>query len=124
MTDRDGNRSNPYNPNPEMCCEACTFGGRDHATFCSKYVESEYIAPRPAPLPPSFRASILDMELGADGCFSVPAANRASSPLPPISYQLAPYGMSFKTSAELLKDDIRFTANATLRSYMGGGDGI
>jgi hypothetical protein len=36
MPDRDGNRSNPYHPNPEMCCEACVFGGTGlHAPFCN-----------------------------------------------------------------------------------------
>lgn len=34
MTDRDGNRSNPYKPNPEMCCEACIFGSGEHAPWC------------------------------------------------------------------------------------------
>ncbi len=33
-TDRDGNRSNPYHPNPEKCCEACIFGSGEHAPFC------------------------------------------------------------------------------------------
>jgi hypothetical protein len=34
MPDRDGNRSNPYHPNPEHCCEACAFGRGDHAAWC------------------------------------------------------------------------------------------
>ena len=33
-TDRDGNRSNPYKPNPEQCCEACVFGAAKHAEWC------------------------------------------------------------------------------------------
>jgi hypothetical protein len=33
-TDRDGNRSNPYKPDPKQCCEACVFGRGKHAWFC------------------------------------------------------------------------------------------
>lgn len=33
-TDRDGNRSNPYQPNPDMCCERCIFGTGRHAEWC------------------------------------------------------------------------------------------
>lgn len=40
MSDRDGNRSNPYNPNPEMCCEASVFGRGPHAY--------RYVGTRPA----------------------------------------------------------------------------
>ena len=32
--DRDGNRSNPYQPAPEACCEACIFGSERHASWC------------------------------------------------------------------------------------------
>jgi len=34
MTDRDGNRSNPYKPDPEKCCEACVFDRGEHAPYC------------------------------------------------------------------------------------------
>jgi len=34
MSDRDGNRSNPYKPDPARCCEACVFGRGEHAAFC------------------------------------------------------------------------------------------
>lgn len=34
MNDRDGNRSNPYKPDPAMCCEACVFGRGEHAEWC------------------------------------------------------------------------------------------
>lgn len=34
MNDRDGNRSNPYKPNPQQCCEACVFGTGKHAEWC------------------------------------------------------------------------------------------
>src|ERR1700690_3328585 len=34
MTDRDGNRSNPYRPDPAHCCEACVFGRGEHAEWC------------------------------------------------------------------------------------------
>lgn len=34
MADRDGNRSNPYHPNAEKCCECCAFGRGEHAEFC------------------------------------------------------------------------------------------
>jgi hypothetical protein len=37
-TDRDGNRSNPYHPDPAHCCEACVFGTGEHAAFCSQSV--------------------------------------------------------------------------------------
>lgn len=37
-TDRDGNRSNPYRPDPAQCCEACVFGSGEHAEFCSGWV--------------------------------------------------------------------------------------
>jgi hypothetical protein len=33
-TDRDGNRSNPYHPDPKQCCEACVFRTGEHAAFC------------------------------------------------------------------------------------------
>ncbi len=36
MTDRDGNRSNPYKPNPEKCCEACIFGSGEHVDWCER----------------------------------------------------------------------------------------
>ena len=38
FNDRDGNRSNPYKPNPQQCCEACVFGRGEHAEWCSQYV--------------------------------------------------------------------------------------
>jgi len=54
-TDRDGNRSNPYKPNPSMCCEACAFGTGEHAEFCERVLldvtktsavgPTEYVAP-------------------------------------------------------------------------------
>lgn len=34
-TDRDGNRSNPYKPNPAKCCEKCVFGTGAHAEWCA-----------------------------------------------------------------------------------------
>lgn len=37
-TDRDGNRSNPYRPDPAQCCEACVFGRGVHADFCKGWV--------------------------------------------------------------------------------------
>jgi hypothetical protein len=36
MNDRDGNRSNPYKPDPAMCCEACVFGRGEHAEWCGR----------------------------------------------------------------------------------------
>jgi hypothetical protein len=33
-TDRDGNRSNPYKPNPKYACECCIFGTGEHADWC------------------------------------------------------------------------------------------
>jgi len=38
-TDRDGDRSNPYRPDPERgCCPACVFGhGQLHAKWCPVY---------------------------------------------------------------------------------------
>jgi hypothetical protein len=41
--DRDGNRSNPYSPNPQMCCEACIFGSGEHAWFCALHPQSAAI---------------------------------------------------------------------------------
>ncbi len=35
MNDRDGNRSNPYKPNPEKCCEACVFKKGSHEAWCT-----------------------------------------------------------------------------------------
>ena len=35
MTDRDGNRSNPYHLNPKMACEKCVFGTGYHEAFCT-----------------------------------------------------------------------------------------
>lgn len=35
--DRDGNRSNPYRPDPAQCCEACVFGSGEHAEHCKGY---------------------------------------------------------------------------------------
>jgi len=32
--DRDGNRSNPYKPEPHACCEACCFARGEHASWC------------------------------------------------------------------------------------------
>lgn len=34
--DRDGNRSNPYRPDPAQCCEACVFGKGQHAFWCKE----------------------------------------------------------------------------------------
>jgi hypothetical protein len=34
MNDRDGNRSNPYHPDPKHCCEACIFNRGEHAEWC------------------------------------------------------------------------------------------
>jgi len=34
MPDKDGNRSNPYHPDPDQCCEACVFGRGEHAAWC------------------------------------------------------------------------------------------
>lgn len=34
--DRDGNRSNPYRPDPAKCCERCAFGRGEHASWCSR----------------------------------------------------------------------------------------
>jgi hypothetical protein len=34
ISDKDGNRSNPYRPDPAKCCEACIFSGCDHAEWC------------------------------------------------------------------------------------------
>jgi len=35
--DRDGSRSNPYQPNPDQCCEACVFGTGEHAKWCASH---------------------------------------------------------------------------------------
>lgn len=39
--DRDGNRSNPYRPDPEKCCEACVFGRGQHSDWCPKHVDAQ-----------------------------------------------------------------------------------
>ncbi len=36
MSDHDGNTSNPYHPNPALCCVGCVFGG-EHAEWCPSY---------------------------------------------------------------------------------------
>jgi hypothetical protein len=36
--DHDGNRSNPYHPDPVHCCERCAFGSGKHHPAC------EYVA--------------------------------------------------------------------------------
>jgi hypothetical protein len=36
-SDRDGNRSNPYRPDPAQCCEACVFGSGVHAEWCDTF---------------------------------------------------------------------------------------
>jgi hypothetical protein len=40
--DRDGNRSNPYRPNPEHCCEACVFGKGPHSVWCPAGIDLEH----------------------------------------------------------------------------------
>lgn len=39
--DRDGNRSNPYKPDPAHCCEACVFGRGKHAPWCFAMTEEQ-----------------------------------------------------------------------------------